>query len=1083
MQGYYRYPAIYKDLIVFVSEDDLWIVAAQGGTARCLTTGLGNATRPLFSPDGKHIAFAGSTEGPTEVYIMPSEGGPTERLTYFGDMVTIVGWRDDGIYFVSPALQAQRQNVLWRVSPQGGLPVQINIGPVNYAHYADDHTQRCVIQRLGYREYAYWKRYRGGTAGDLWIDTAGQGQFKRLLTLKGDLARPLWLNDRIYFSADHEGIGNIYSCDLEGNTVQRHTHHEEYYVRNQSTDGTNIVYHAGGDIYVFDLATNHSRKVDITYNSPRAQRNRKFINASKHLQSLAIHPKGRYLTSVHRGKAFVYGVHEGPVSLLGKEGSHRYRLSRWLHDGKRIVLISDLDREESLIVFDAETCEQLSHSGTVDIGRVLEMKTSPTDDAVLLINHRLELIHVDLTTWTMHVIDKSPHQQIEGFNWSPDGKWVAYGIDINIHCSVLRLYNLQSQQKHDITHPVLKDGQPVFDLEGQYIYFLSQRDFTPTMDSLHFSYSFATGMGLYLITLQKETLSPFNQQPKPFDDEPCNNADSKKLNDTDGDDKTDEDHKNKVKDIHIDLEGIKDRIISFPIESGQFSHLVALKDKIAYIAWPLVSTEENHSEDESSSDGTLEVFDFETQKTEHLAHGITNIILSGNAQMMTLVYSKKVRVVKAGEKIEDSSDPKKAGWVDFGRIRTEIKPATEWSQIFREAWRLQRDHFWVADMSSIDWHRVHDRYAPLVTRISSRRELSDLIWEMQGELGTSHAYAWGGDLPFPPYWTVGQLAIEYNADPHKDAFRIAKIIKGDPWDVQVSSPLCRPGVNLKVDDLIWAVNGRAISHHQPLEALLVNQAKQDVRLTVSGPQGEDKRTVVVTTLPEQCAVRYREWVNINRDYVHQQTDGRVGYIHIPDMDTKGYSEFHRGFFAECDRDGLIIDVRFNGGGNVSWLLLEKLRRRRLGYSFTRWNGALPYPDNPSSDRMVALINEYAGSDGDIFSHVFKSLKLGPLIGKRTWGGVIGIWPRYSLVDGGMTSQPEFSTWFEDIGWGLENYGVDPDIVVDITPQDYARNHDPQLERGIAEALQILADNPVEKPSFADRPNLSLPKGLSKIDLL
>ena len=1077
MQGYYRYPAIHKDLIVFVSEDDLWLVPTQGGVARCLTTGLGTASRPLFSPDGQHIAFAGSTEGPTEVYIMPSAGGPTERLTYFGDMVTIVGWRADGIYFVSPASQAQRQNLLWRVSPSGGLPELINIGPLNFASYPYDDTQQCVIQRLGYREYAYWKRYRGGTAGDLWIDADSKGEFQRLLTLKGDLARPLWINDRIYFSADHEGIGNIYSCTIAGQNIRRHTHHEEFYVRNQSTDGQHIVYHAGGDIYVFNPATDHSYKVDITYNSPRSHRNRKFINAAKHLQSLALHPKGRYLTSIHRGKAFVYGVHEGPVTLLGKEGSYRYRLSRWLHDGKRIVLVSDLDREESFTVFDAETSEQLSHSGTVDMGRVLDMKTSPTDDAVLLINHRLELIHVNLKTWAICVVDKSPHQQIDGFNWSPDGKWVVYSMDISIHCSILRLYNFETQEKHDITQPVLKDSQPTFDLEGQYIYFLSQRDFTPTMDSLHFSYSFATGMRLYLITLQKETVSPFNQQPKPFFDADNDDEDDDKKSEEDA--KKESSSKDKIKDVHIDLEGIKNRILSFPIESGQFSHLVALKDKIAYIAWPLVSTEDDHSEDESTNDGTLEVFDFENLKTEHLAHGVTNIMLSDNAQMMAMVYDKKVRVVKAGEKLEENVEGKKAGWIDLRRIRAEVKPSTEWAQIFREAWRLQRDHFWVADMSNIDWQIVHDRYAPLVTRISTRRELSDLIWEMQGELGTSHAYAWGGDLPFPPYWTVGQLGIEYAADLHKDAFQITKIIKGDPWDTEASSPLCRPGINLNPGDLIWAINGRAVSHNQPLEALLVNQAKQDVRLTVSGPQGNNKRTVVVTTLPELSAVRYREWVDNNRAYVHAQTQGRVGYIHIPDMGQDGYSEFHRGFFAECDREGLIVDIRFNGGGNVSWLLLEKLRRQRLGYDFSRWNGIFPYPADSSSGRMVALTNEYAGSDGDMFSHVFKVLKLGPLIGKRTWGGVIGIWPRYSLIDGGMTSQPEFSCWFQDIGWGLENYGVEPDIEVDITPQDYARNYDPQLERGIEETLKILENQPLIKPTFSDRPNLSLPKGLPK----
>jgi tricorn protease len=1072
MQGYYRYPALFQDQIVFVSEDDLWLVPAGGGVARRLTTGVGAAGRPVFSPDGQHIAFAGSDEGPTEVYVMPSEGGPSERLTFLGDMVAVVGWREDGIYFTSPAVQCQRLNALWRLAPIGGVPEEIHWGPVNFIHHPDQTSQKCVIQRLGYREYGYWKRYRGGTAGDLWIDREGKGDFNRLIQLKGDLARPLWIRDRVYFSSDHEGIGNLYSCTIDGQDIQRHTHHEDYYVRNQSTDGKRIVYHAGGDIYIFDPATDESHKVKITYNSPRSHRNRKFVKAAKHLQSVALHPKGHYLSTVHRGKIFAYGIHEGPVTQLGVDGAHRYRLARWLSDGRRVVAICDFQEEESFVIYDAETSQEIVHSGVIDIGRVVDMKVSPVQDAVLLINHRMELIHIDLDTWKVQVLDKGHFQQIDGFNWSPDGKWVVYGIDLSIHVMVIRLIELATGHKHDISRPVLKDGQPVFDPEGKYIFFLSQRDFTPTMDSLHFDYSFPAGMRPYLITLQKDLTSPFLPQPKPYEE---------KTEDKEEESNKDEDKKEKkIKDLQIDLEGIQDRILAFPIEAGQFSHLVALKGKIAYLSWPLVSIEDTHDEDdEHNTEGSLEVFDFESLKTDHLTHGVTNLALSQDGQMMILMFGKRLRVVKSGEKLDDSNDPKKSGWIDLNRVRPAVNPATEWPQIFREAWRLQRDQFWVADMSQVDWQTVYDRYAPLVERVSTRRELSDLIWEMQGELGTSHAYAWGGDLPFPPYWTVGQLAAEYEPAKDTNAFRIKKIIKGDVWDPRASSPLAHPGINLKAGDLIWAVNGRNVKPHQPLEALLVNQARQEVRLTVSSGTDDNKRTVVVKTLPAQCAVRYREWVENNRAYVHEKTNGRIGYLHIPDMSRHGYAEFHRGFLAECDREGLVVDVRFNGGGNVSWLLLEKLARKRLGYDFSRWNGILPYPSDSCTGNMVALTNEYAGSDGDIFSHVFKTLKLGPLIGKRTWGGVIGIWPRHSLVDGGMTSQPEFSCWFENGGWTIENYGVDPDIEVEITPQDYAKGLDPQLDRGIEEVLRILKDKPVKQPSFEGRPNLALPRGLPR----
>jgi tricorn protease len=403
-------------------------------------------------------------------------------------------------------------------------------------------------------------------------------------------------------------------------------------------------------------------------------------------------------------------------------------------------------------------------------------------------------------------------------------------------------------------------------------------------------------------------------------------------------------------------------------------------------------------------------------------------------------------------------------------------PGAEWRQMLREAWRLQREHFWTSDMAEIDWLAVYARYLPLVDRVSSRSEFSDLIWEMQGELGTSHAYEFGGDYRLEPNYHQGFLGADIAFDAERNGWKITHIYLGDAWDSASDSPLAKPGVNVSEGDLILAINGQKLNRRRSPASALVNQAGEDVALTIL-PQGEEKpRQVTVRLLYNETSARYREWVESCRQRVHAASGGRVGYLHIPDMMGAGFAEFHRGYLAEVERQGLIVDVRFNRGGHVSALLLEKLARRRIGYDIARWSQELfPYPPESVLGPMVALTNEHAGSDGDIFSHGFKLMKLGPLVGKRTWGGVVGIEPRHNLVDGTVTTQPEFSFWFMDVGWGVENYGTDPDIEVDIAPQDYARGVDTQLERGIEEILNLLEANPPRLPELPPRPSRALPR--------
>jgi tricorn protease len=443
---------------------------------------------------------------------------------------------------------------------------------------------------------------------------------------------------------------------------------------------------------------------------------------------------------------------------------------------------------------------------------------------------------------------------------------------------------------------------------------------------------------------------------------------------------------------------------------------------------------------------------------------------------------KRLRAIPVNRSPDTDRDParrsdeasRKSGWIDLDRIRVSVEPRQEWRQMLREVWRLQRDQFWVPDMSGVDWEAVYRRYEALLGRVVTRSELSDLIWEMQGELGTSHAYEMGGDHRRPPAVALGHLAADFSFDAADQSYEITSIVRGDPWDASADSPLSAVGVEAKPGERIVAVNGQRVSRDRPPQALLVHQAGAKVELTLARGSGDalTARTVLVTTLGDEVPARYREWVERNRAWVHDRSGGRVGYFHLPDMMSAGFAEFHRYFSAECDRDALIVDVRYNRGGHVSSLLLEKVARKRIGYNLSRWGQPSSYPEEAVAGPVVALTNEHAGSDGDIFSHGFKLMGIGPLVGTRTWGGVIGIWPRHRLVDGTETTQPEFSFWFNDVGWGVENYGTDPQIEVDNAPQDTVAQRDRQLETAVATALDLIDRAGPHQPDIGPRPNLA-----------
>lgn len=1100
MSGYFRFPTIFGDTVVFVCEDDLWSVPVEGGVARRLTASPSAVSGPCFSPDGTQIAFTARDEGPWEVYCMPAEGGEARRLTYQGAVASVAGWSADGrsILYSSNSLEhGGRSRWLWTIAPDGGFPERL---PYGKASSVAQGPQGGVVVGRNTGDPATWKRYRGGTAGRLFIDIDGSGRFKPLVPTDGNLTAPMWIGERIYFVSDHEGIGNLYSCLPDGSDLRRHTHHEEYYCRNPRTDGRRIVYQCGAALYLFDPESESCSKLAIEMRSPRTQCQRRFVDPARYLQEYSLHPDGQALALTIRGKLFTMANWEGAVLQHGERDGVRYRLAEFLNDGKRLVTVADSDGEEGLEIHFRDGSRESIRLRGKDIGRASGIAVSPKEDKVVLRNHRHELLLVDLEKPSLKLLDRSPYEPIGGTAWSPDGRWLAYSIATTERTRSIRVCRVETGEKWTVTAPEFHDVCPSWDPAGNYLYFLSYREFNPVYDELHFDLGFPQAMRPMLVTLRKDVPNPFIPMPRPIIDlrerEPRNNvkpgvADALKREDAPEEEievtvppPAPEKPKDGERVIEIDFDGIERRVVAFPYPEGRYGQIAGIEGKVLLTSFPLEgSLGKPAGARESDARGALLAYDFRDQRKETLVNGVNYFVLSRDARTLAYRSGARLRVVRAGDKPADRGPNgngrdeacRQTGWIDLGRVKVSVVPRLEWKQMYREAWRLQREFFWSEDMSGIDWKHVYERYLPQLERVATRSEFSDLMWEMQGELGTSHAYEFGGDYRPGPNYQQGFLGADFQYDEETAGYRIQHIVCGDSWDESKDSPLNRPGINVKEGDILVAIGGQRLSKAHPPGELLVNQANQEVELTLLDRDSYEPRTVTVKALAGESEARYREWVSRNRRYVHEKTEGLVGYVHIPDMGPRGYAEFHRAYLAEVAKPALIIDVRFNGGGHVSALILEKLSRRRIGYDVRRWGTPIPYPYDSPMGPLVAITNELAGSDGDIFSHCFKLMKLGPLVGTRTWGGVVGISPKTTFVDGGTTTQPEFSFWFVDVGWNVENHGTEPDIKVDYLPQDFIKGRDPQLDRAIKEAMKRLKRKPPRVPEFGERPRRALPR--------
>ena len=824
--AYLRQPTIHGEAIVFVADDDLWSVPAAGGLARRLTAGLSEPSTPCLSPDGKWLAFVGRDEQHPEVCVMPAEGGPARRLTWLGTDVIVRGWTPAGeiVYVTTHGQPFFRNYQGFVIDAAGGTPRALPFGQVN--HLAFGPGERKVIGR-NTADPARWKRYRGGTAGALWIDAEGVGTFRRMSELGGNVTSPMWIGGRVWYLGDAEGVGNLYSCRPDGSDIRRHTDHEAFYARHAQRDGKRNVYQCGAKLWLFDPATDATRELAIRTPAHRAQAARKFVPAGEHLESFHLHPEGHSLALAARGQLFGMALWEGAARRFADGDAGRTRHGQWLADGTALVAVSDASGEERVVVFAGYEARTLPW----DVGHVTRLRAAPKGSAVAIANHRNEVLIGDLESGALTKVDASEFGRSDDLAWSPDAAWLAYTFATSTRHVAIKLHGVAGRTSTLVTEPEFRDYSPSFDPEGKYLYFLSLRTYDPVYDSVQFELSFPRAARPYLIALQAGGRPPFEAEPKGLKADAAKGADAARAT-------------LDAAPLRIDLDGIAARVAAFPVSENRFDRLAgAAGRKVVWSVQNIVGAHGRGGHKEAA--GKLEIFDFTTGRTEtladkadafELAHDGTTLVLRDGKRLRAIAADKKP-AAKAEASEGDGPPSRKNGWIDLERLRLSVEPRREWRQMLREVWRLQRDQFWSADMSGVDWDAVYRNYAPLVEQATTRADLSDLIWEMQGELGTSHAYEMGGDHRKPPLVALGYLGAELRFDAGDSGWEITRIVRGDPWDASADSPLNAVGVEAQIGERIVAVGGLPVSAELPPQALLVHQAGAKVQLTLKRGTG------------------------------------------------------------------------------------------------------------------------------------------------------------------------------------------------------------------------------------------------------
>jgi tricorn protease len=1103
--GYLRFPHLHDDLLAFVAEEDVWLAPVAGGRAWRVSADHCDASYPRFSRDGALIAWTSEQAGQSEIYVAATDGGAQRRLTYWGDPMTrLCGWTPQGDALVVTAAGQPFSHQPWaHAVPVGGgddaalvSSRRLPFGPV--ADVAIELSAAAVLNGTIGRDPAFWKRYRGGTSGRLWVsaaaadDATGPGpQFSRVLTgVAGQFSSPMLVGGRLAFLSDHEGTGNLYSCALDGSDLRRHTDHDGFYARNASTDGSRVVYHCAGDIWLLEdlRAGSEPRRVEINLGSPAAARAPVLVSADDHLGELSCDATGQASAVEVCGTVHWLTHRDGPARVLSAETGARARLPRVLGRTGQVVWVTDAEGADALEIGQGDDSGPAlpvppRRLAAGSIGRVSDLAAAPDGSTVAVAARDGRLHIVDVASGDVSELAASDNGEVTGLSWSPDSAWLAWSHPGPTPLRQLRLARPADRAIVDVTDGRFTDTDPVFTLDGQHLAFLSLRSFDPVYDAHVFDLSFPYGSRPYLVPLAAATPSPFGPLPagRPAGDSAGDSKGDAK-DDTKGDDGRAGDGAAGDKDpetvtVVVDADGLPGRVVQVPVPESRYCGMRSVKDGLAWLKEPVTGNlgEGGANLDDTAPRPALERFDLRARTCTELDDEVDWFEVSGDGTRLVVSDHGRLSVVPSGRK-PDPDSPGDRVSVDKSRARFLADPAAQWRNAYAEAGRIIRHDFWVADMAEVDWDAALDSYRPLLDRIAGPSDFADVLWETFGELGTSHAYVKAAPAAddSDDSGAVGLLGADLEPGPD-GAWHVTRVVPGESSDPRARSPLSAPGAGIEAGDTILAVDGQAVDPAAGPRPLLVGAAGKPVELTIGPAAGGQPRRAVVVALKDERRLRYQDWVASRRRLVRELGQGRIGYLHVPDMVSGGWADFHRDLRGEMMREALIMDVRSNSGGHTSQLVVEKLARRVIGWDVPRGRRPSTYPQDAPRGPVVALADECAGSDGDIVTAAIRILGLGPVVGTRTWGGVVGIDGYHELVEGTKITVPRYAFWFGRFGWGVENHGVDPDVEVVVSPDDWAAGNDIQLRTAVRLAREALDARPAAAaPPTSDRPSKRRP---------
>ncbi|WP_048074078.1 S41 family peptidase [Ferroplasma acidarmanus] len=1017
MERYFMYPDINDNLVVFVNDNDLWKYNINTKNIERLTNNLGIVTNPKISPDKRYVYFrlmTGKSGESSDIYSIDLERGNLTRVTYLCGKSTsrrmytsIAGFDKNGNLIISTdAYYPFGTPMLYRIV--NGNIEPLNLGPaLNIIYYAD-YT---IIGRNTI-DMPHWKRYKGGTRGK--ILSCKNDDFKIIIDLESNVNSPMIYNDELYFISDHEGSANIYSTDFTGGNLKKHTDFKDYYVRNASSDNKKIIFQKSGSLFTFQ--NDIVEKLEININIPSVNIESRIVKATDYLTDYKINYTGNLIGLISRGQALFTGIKTGPVMNINKL---KNQIIEFMNNNDIIIYNYNEENNQILLYSVDKTLKKFFDFKN---GIIFSLKASPDGKYIAIGNNRFELFILNLENGNINKIDESESGTIDDFSWSNDSILLAYSYPESEYygyngSSSIKIFDLKTNKKYDATTPGAIDFKPVFSNDDNYLFYLSKRSLDPVADQLVFNLGYPKITKPFAIPVKENIFPLFSDIPEEL-------------------------HENTPGEYKLD--NIVQLSEVFPVPAEDYANIIPVNNGVLLLHYPVEGSMKYYLFNNGEKTGNIELFDFKKKKSELYESEVVNYLISGNKKFLLIGKS-------SNKFIEREIETKKDEDINLTRLNITIEPMNEWKNMLYETFNLIKENYWSKEKVEELGDAPYLKYKKLLNKVSTRFELSDLIREMQGEYSTSHSYEIGGDLSNVESISVGKLGIDYEFK--NNNYIITKIYKGDPSNENEKSPLLY--TDIKENDIIKSINGVSLDAANNPDKLLSGHANEIITIEI-GNRNKTKKYYVKTMIDEKY-LRYREFVERNRKYVHEKTGDKIGYIHIPDMGMNGFNEFFRIYDREANRSGLIVDFRFNGGGFVSQLLLEKLSRKRIGYDVPRRGIITPYPVDSVNGPMVGLTNEYAGSDGDIGTHVFKLMGLGKVIGTRTWGGVVGINPKIKLLDNTTVTQPQFATWFKDVKYGMENYGTDPDIYVENMPQDFIKSRDVQLDTAIEYILKEMND--------------------------